>query len=291
MNPNVKRALLYGGAALAVAGLFAAKASVSADADVMTLLSSVDVQLRLAHGIPAVDKQGKTLSARDDMIAAAEATLREVERLQPGMAVTAEFVGFAHSLRGRFAEAAASYARARACRDCGDEQRDVLAFNQARMLAQAGKGEQALAVFAASATALDARYGHQRALEEAAILRGLGRTDDARARLQPVLGDAAAPANVSLQAGEELLALGDGTAAATAFSRAATELPIAGYHLAQLKLQQGDVDSSLTLLGRAAKALPAEVRRRLRDEADAWSAVAADARYLEITQTPAAPLR
>jgi tetratricopeptide (TPR) repeat protein len=226
------------------------------------------------------------------MIANAEKCLREVERLQPGMAVTAEFLGFAHSLRGRFAEAAACYARARASADCGDEQRDVLAFNEARMNAEAGRLEQALAVFAANGKALDARYGHQRSLEEAAILRRLGRAQDARARLDAVLADDTAPANASLQAGQELVTLGDGTAAATALTRAAREIPIADYHLAQLKLQQGDVDSSLVLLGRAAKALPTEVRRRLREEAAAWSAVAADARYLEITRTEAAtPVR
>jgi len=45
-------------------------------------------------------------------------------------------------------------------------------------------------------------------------------------------------------------------------------------------------------LGRAAKAQPAEVRRKLRDEATAWSAVAADVRFQEITKSgPAAPAR
>jgi len=45
-------------------------------------------------------------------------------------------------------------------------------------------------------------------------------------------------------------------------------------------------------LERAAKAQPAEVRRRLQNEVAAWSAVAADARFLEISRSgPATPVR
>jgi tetratricopeptide (TPR) repeat protein len=292
MNSMQRRALLYGGALVVLGAIGATAATVTSDADVMTLLSAADVQLRLAHGIPANDKQGAPLPARAEMIASAEASLVEVERIQPGMAVTAEFVGFAHMLRGHFAEAAAHYARARGCKDCAAEQRDVLAFNEARMLAQAGKHEQALAVFAANGKALDARFGHQRSLEEAAILRQLGRTADARARLDAVLADGAAMPLASLQAGVELMALGDDATAATVLGRTAADVPIADYHLALLKLRQGDVDSSLALLGRAATVLPAEVRRRLREEAAAWSAVAGDARFREITGAEAAtPVR
>ncbi len=292
MNSMQRRALLYGGALVVLSGIGWAWGTASADADVMTLLSSADVQLRLVHGLPPVDQQGRPLDAREQMLTAAEACLANVERIQPGMAVAAEFEGFAHMLRGRPAQAAAAYARARACADCGDEQRDVLAFNQARMLAEAGQGDAALAVFAANGTALDARFGYQRSLEEAAILRKLGRPHAARERLARLVADGDAPPMASLQAGVELQALGDHDGANALLLRAAPQVPIADYHLALLKLQQGDVDSSLVLLGRAAKALPAEVRRRLRDEAAAWSAVAADARFREISRAEAAtPVR
>jgi tetratricopeptide (TPR) repeat protein len=282
MQAMHKRALLYGGASLLLSGIGYAWATHSADADAMTLLSSADVQLRLAYAIPALDKQGKALPAREEMITQAEKYLADVERIQPGMAVTAEFVGFAHSLRGRFEQAAAAYGRARQCQDCGDEQRDVLAFNQARMLAQGGKLEQALASFTREAQSLDRRFGHQRSLEETTILRQLGRPAEAEARLSAILNDAAAPPMASLQAGLEYLELGKPAAAEQALTRAAASVPIADYHLARLKLQAGDVDTCLGLLERVAAAQPAEVRRRLREEAGAWSAVSADARFQEL---------
>ncbi|MFY9343884.1 MAG: hypothetical protein WAT39_15445 [Planctomycetota bacterium] len=292
MKEMHKRALLYGGAVLTLSGLAWAWTTHERSADAMTLLSSADVQLRFAHGIPALDQHGKPLPAREEMIATAEANLATVERLEPGQACTAEFLGFAHMLRGRFAEAAAAYARAQTCRDCGDEQREVLAFNQARMLAKAGQPEQALAVFAASAPALDARFGHQRSLEEATILRGLGRLAEAEQRLEAVAADERAAPMAWLQAGIGLLELGRSGPAAGVLERAAIKVPIADYHLALLKLRQGEVDSCLGLLERAARAQPAEVRRRLLAEADVWSAVAADARFQELTRLrTATPVR
>lgn len=292
MNDTLGRILLYGGATAVLAGIGWAVSRQTTDADVLTLLSGADVQLRLAHGMPPRDKQGNPLESRDAMITTAEAQLATVERLEPGLAVTAEFQGFAQMLRGRFADAAASYARARSCTDCQDEQRDVLAFNEARMLAKAGKLDAALAVFAQNAVPLDSRFGHQRALEEAGILRQLGRPDEAAGRLDTVRLDAAAAPMASWQAGVEYLALGRLDDAEALLQRVVGDVPIADYHLALLKLQRGDVDSSLDLLGRAAKAQPAEVRRRLLDEAAAWSAVAAEARFLEISRSgPATPVR
>lgn len=292
MNTTRRRALLYGGAALLLGGLGVVAATHHADADVLTLLSSADVQLRLAHGIPTTDKAGKELSARGDMIALAEEHLATVERLQPGMAVTAEFQGFAAMLRGRYEQAAVSYARARACGDCQPEQHDVLAFNEARMWAKAGRGEQALAVFGRYGAMLDRRFGPQRALEESDILRQLGRRDQAEQRLDAVMVAGAVAPLASLQAGVGYLELGCRDKADQALQRAAVEVPIADYHRARLKLQTGDVDSALALLGRAADARPAEVRQRLRDEAEAWSGVAADARFQELlTPRAATPSR
>jgi tetratricopeptide (TPR) repeat protein len=145
-----------------------------------------------------------------------------------------------------------------------------------------------LAVFAAHGDRLDQRFGHQRRLEEAAILRQLDRRPEAIQRIAAVTADANAPSMASLQAGQELFELGDFPAAEAALARAVPELPIANYWLARLKLQQNDVDSCLGLLGRAAKAQPAEVRRLLDNEPAAWSAVAADARFQELQRPPAA---
>lgn len=283
MKEIQKRALLYGGAALVLGALGIACTVGRSGADVMTLLSSADVQLRLAHAIPAKDQHGAELSSRLDMIADAEKNLALVERMEPGKAVTAEFLGFALMLRGRYEEAAACYARARTCADCGDEQRDILLFNQARMLAKAGRREAALAAFASGGKALDARFGHQRSLEEATILRELGLRHDAEQRLDAIARDASAPPMASLQAGLEYFELGHDDKAQTAFERAAAAVPIADYHLARLKLRRGEVDTCMQLLERVSRVMPAEVRRRIQQEPDAWREIAGLPRFQELS--------
>ncbi|MBL9079841.1 MAG: tetratricopeptide repeat protein [Planctomycetes bacterium] len=288
MNELQKRSLLYGIGSMVLGGLGIAWGVGRASADVMTLLSSADVQLRLAYGIPAKDQQGRPLDAREKMITEAEDYLAQVERVQPGMAVTAEFQGFAAMLRGRWQDAATAYRRARGCGDCGAEQRDILLFNEARMLAQAGSREQAVALFEQNAAALDTRFGHQRSIEQAAVLRELGRRTDAERLLDAVMRDGAAAPMASLQAGQQYERLGHPAKAEAMFTRAAAGVPIADYHLARLKLQLGEVDTSLQLLERAAQALPAEVRRRIREDAEAWQAVAGEARFRELCATPPA---
>jgi tetratricopeptide (TPR) repeat protein len=292
MQQMMQRALLYGSAVLCLGGLGFAVSHGHADADVTTLLSSADVQLRLAYAMPAVDKKGVPLSARAELLASADKHLTEAERIEPNRASAAEFRGFLQMLRGQYREAAASYARARQCPDVQVEQHDVLAFNEARMLAKAGDRQGAIDAFGRHAVALDARYGHQRSLEEATILREMGQRDAAKQRLDRVLRDASAQPMASLQAGLEYLELGHQVEAETALQRAAAEVAIADYHLAQLKLQQGEVDKSLQLLERVAKAQPAEVRRRLHDEGAVWSAVSGEARFQQLTGSlPASPMR
>lgn len=292
MNEPQKRSLLYGGAGLVLAALGIACVTARTDADAMTLLSSVDVQLRLAYAIPARDASGQELASRREMITLAEQQLAEVERQQPGMAVTAEFQGFAQMLRGQYQEAAQSYRRARACQDCTAEQGDVLAFNEARMLVQAGSREQALALFEQQAGAFDARFGQQRAIEQAALLREMGHRLDAERLLDGVARDADAAPMAWVQAGEQYELLGHPSKAEAVWQHAAATVPIADYLLARLKLRQGDTDTCLQLLERVAKVQPAEVRRRLREDADAWQAVAKTARFQELcASSPATPGR
>lgn len=292
MNKTSERALLYGSAILVVAGIGVLWSRRVTDADVVTLLSSAQVQIQMAYAIPATDKLGQRLSARQDLIDGAEQNLTAVERIEPGLAGVAEGMALVHMLRGDFVASAASYHEAQGRADCKPDQRDVLAFNEARMLAKAGKPEAALQCFANNAAVIDARYAHHRALEEAGLLQGLGRTTEAAGRVENVLQDAAAPAAVVLQAGLAYVALGLDDKAATALMRASQEAPIAYYHLAQLKLQRGEVDTSMQLLERAKRAQPAEVGRLLRDEAAAWSAVAKDARFQQLGESaPATPGR
>ena len=287
MHNRSKRVLLYGAASFVLSGIGVAWVKADRSADVYTLLGSAEVQLKMAYAIPTTDKQGNALDEREKLIAEAEANLAAVERQQPGMACTVEFQGFALMLRGKYAEAAETYRRAQSCSDCQPEQRDVLTFNEARMLARAGFRERALEVFRAHRKALDERYAHQRSIEEAAVLRELGRRVEAEQLLDSMLRSSNSPM-AWLQAGLEYEQLGSGVKADKAFERAAKEVPIADYHRARLKLQQGEIDTCWELLERAAKASPAEVRRRVREEAGAWSAIAKDWRFQRLTGPQAA---
>ena len=292
MKEVTSRVLLYGSAVLALGGIAVTWANTNTEADVMTLLSSADVQLRMAYTIPNVDQNGQPIDARENLITSAVEHLEKVERIEPGMAVTSEFRGFAHMLEGEFAAAAACYQRARDCDDCAAEQFDILAFNQARMLAKAGRHEAALEVFGQNAAALDERFGHQRRIEEAAILREMGQEERAIAQLREVLAEDGVTSMTRLQAGRQLVELGSFELAEQALAEAAKELPIADYYMARLKLRQGKVDTCLELLERVVEARPIEVRRLLRKESDAWSGVSEDARFQRLDEsTPASPGR
>ena len=292
MNETTSRALLYGIALTVLGGVVALWAATDNEADVMVLLNSAEVQLQAAYMTPATDLDGEALTARADLLETALCHLESVERRRPGMACTAEFRGFAHMLVGEHLQAAACYERARRCADCLEEQRDVLVFNQARMLVAAGEAHRALRLLAKHRDALDARYGPRRRLEEADILIGLGREQQALQRLQLVTAEAPVAPMASLEAGLRYLQLGREAEATRALEAASQGAPIADYHLARLKLREGDVDTTFELLRRAYAARPAEVRQRLRDEAEAWSDVSQDARYQEFTaSSPASPGR
>jgi tetratricopeptide (TPR) repeat protein len=289
MKRSHERALLYGGAGLVLAWLGSwAFCNRNTEADVTTLLSSADVQLRMAYAMTVPGGPDRQSEIRKKMIADAEGHLANVDRQQPGMACTAEFRGFACMLKGDYRLAADAYAAAQRCSDVDPEQRDVLAFNEARMLGKCGKHEEALAVYAQRAAELDRRFGHQRAIEEAAILRQMGKKPEAEQRLDTVVADGATQPMAWLQAGLEFEQLGRFDRAEAQYVRAAKSIPIGDFHLARLKLRQGDADMAVELLGRAEAAVPAEVRRLVREEPDAWQALAADARFKQLTAPRAA---
>lgn len=288
MKGSTTRWLLYGSAFAVTAGVLSVWRCEDVEADVTVLLGSAKVQLQAAYMTPAVDRDGAELSARAELVAAAVAHLNSVERRCPGMAATAELRGFAHMVCGEHRAAAARYAAARGCEDCGEEQRDVVTFNEARMLVAASEPELALQVLARYRVALDARYGHARRLTEAAILMDLGRREEAVTRWQAVTADATASPMARLEAATGYLDMGLDEAAATALESVGEALPIADYCRARLKLRRGDVDSSFALLRRAHAARPTEVRRRLREDVDAWSTVSDDERLLRLQATPPA---
>ena len=292
MSPSNRRLVLYGAAAVILGGIGAFVGLAPREADAVTLLSGADMQLRLAYGMPAVDKDGKPFATRRQLVEAAVSSLERVERLGEMPAATSEMRGFAASLLDDFAGAAAWYGKARECADVQDEQRDILAFNEARMLAKAGRPDAALACFARNSVALDRRYGPRRVIEEAAILATVGRRDEAAARLAMAVKTTETDLGALLQVGEIYAQIGDVAESTAVLTKVAADVPFANYLLAKLKLQRGEVDSGLDLLAKASKAVPTEVRRALREDALVWSAAAADARYQEIAGTsPAAPAR
>jgi tetratricopeptide (TPR) repeat protein len=240
------------------------------------------------------------------MLDAAQANLDAARAQAPESPIVAEFDGFLCHLRGRPAEAAAHYRRARSLPDCSADQRDTLTFNEARMLAAAGRHEAALAVFASAA--LSPALLPQACIEQAELLHRLGRAAEAATRLDQAMTsldaavraepkvsgrDLAADAAMAwLQAGVLWDRMGHRDAAASCLERAVPTVPIADYHHARLKLAGGDVDSCLRLLSRAARAVPAEVRRLDHKDAAVWQTLASDARFTALTGTgPATPGR
>lgn len=291
MNDTTSRALLYGGALSLLGVCGALWAAADTEADVTVLLGSAKVQLQAACLTPERDLDGEALSSRVVLIETVVGHLESVERRKPGMTETSYYRGFAHMLQGEFLAAASCYERARACADCNEEQRDELAFEEARMRAAAGDPDAALRVLRGHRARLDARYGHRRRLEEARLLTSLDRAEEALASLSIVAADSAAPPMARLEAGQLYLGLGRDVEAASLLERAREGAPISDYFLARLKLRQGDVDSCFERLARAYEARPAEVRRLLREEADAWSAVTEEERFQEFGVSTAAPGR
>jgi len=281
MEPFVRRTLLYGsGSALLLALVYGGFVH-RADPDLGTLLSSVDVQLRLAAGMPATDRDGRPLAAREQLLQQADGYLALAQQLAPQSPIVAEFEGFLAGQRGDRRGAAAHYRRARTLPGCTPELRDTLVFNEARMLAAAGDAAAGLAVFDANATALQPVYQDQSRIESASLLHQLGRDAEAVQRLEQVLRSDQPMAWFG--AGRVYAALGRVDEADSALERAAATVPLADYHRARLKLAAGDVDSSLRLLERAHRAAPAEVGRLLREDATAWQVLATDARFARLT--------
>ncbi len=283
MNPQLRRALLYSVATPVLAALIYGGFVYRASPDLGTLLGSANVQLRLAMGMPAKDRGGEPLAAREQLLASAARYLEQAHQLDPESPIVAEFEGFLAGQRGNPRDAAAHYRRARGLPGCTVDQRDTLVFNEARMLSSAGDDKAGLAVLTASAGSMRGEYRSQCAIERAGMMHRLGRDEDACGEIAMIL-QGNEPPLTWLQAGRLYAQMGRVAEAEAALVRASTEVPIADYDLARLKLASGDVDTSLRLLERATKAARAEVGRLLREDAAAWQAVAEDARFRALNE-------
>ena len=295
-----RRAALYGVATPILGWLLWARFCYEPAPEFGQLLSQINANLRLAHSSPARDKDGNPVSAHEQLLAAAERDIALANGEQQDSAVLAEFDGFARSLRGDFVGAAVRYRFARTLPDCAEDQRRVLAFNEARMLRSAGKPGEALSVLTDSQGSLSGGYAAQCLVERAELCIAMshGETGDAEAarlREARVLLQQSLVTDQPMawaQAGDAFASIGDDEAADAAWARAADAVPIVNLRRSRLKLKAGDVDTALQLFERAAKAAPAETRRLVREDPAAWQAIAGDARFAQLVEPKAAaPVR
>src|SRR5690349_19450686 len=283
MHDLGKRCAGYGAAAAVAATLVWAGWIRYQPADIMTILGSVDTQLRMAYAIPATDKHGARLTARDEMVADAGRRIEEAAALEPHLALVEEFRGFWHMLRGEPRQAAACYRKARGMQGCDADMADTLTFNEARMLQKAGDVQAALAVFAERGPGIQGKWHTELELEWADLLTEAGRRDEAATRLLPLCTVSEDPMT-TVRAGELLVKLDRTQDAEVAFRNAGEVSPIGTYRLAVLKLTQGQSDRSMELLERARSAAPALVRKLVQQDRQTWAGMAADARIKQLLE-------
>lgn len=252
------------------------------DADADTLLSSVDVQLRLAAGMPEADRDGGPLAARVELLGKVRGMLETIDRSGMDTAVLDEYWAFLLRLEGDVDGAVARYRRGRSRPDCGPELRDSMVFNEARTLHAADRSDEALEVLAGSREELGGELQVEADLLMASIHRALGRDQRAAELADAVAANDAASAVARVRSGRMLEALGSVERAEAAYERAGEDFGVALYYRAKLKVTQGEADTALELLERAAAAEPAQVARLLDEEAEAWAAVQQTERYQQI---------
>jgi hypothetical protein len=283
MDDFGKRCAGYGAAAAVASALVWAGWIRYQPPDIMTLLGSIDTQLRMAYAIPPVDKHGARLTARDAMVADAGRSIEAAARLEPNMAMVEEFRGFWHMLRDEPRQAAACYRKARGMEGCDADMADTLTFNEARMLKQAGDLPAALAVFAERGPGIQAKWHAERELEHADLLLAAGRKDEAATHLLPLCTVGEDPM-ATVRAGELLVKLDRAQDAEAAFRNVGETSPVGTYHLALLKLTQGQSDRSMELLERAHSAAPALVRKLVQQDRQTWAGLADDTRIKQLLE-------
>ena len=293
MDDVKRRVLGYGTGALLVVGLTFG-ALYEADPDAETLIGAVEFQIRLAHGMPSHDKDGRELSARVEMLDDAEAQLDLVEKQKPGLPITAEYRAFIQSLRGDYHEAALSYRSIRESGNYRPDQLPTVIFQESRMLAKAGDLPGALRVLEQHTGGLDQGLRDRAEADAAELLWRMDRPADAHARLQGLVQQGADRPMAAVIAGHAYHRHGEKAAAEAAWQAAAGDSAEATFWLARLKLDQGEVDTALDLLGHA-HASDAELTRALiLKDRDAWQPVADEGafqRALGESGTPATPGR
>jgi hypothetical protein len=151
-----RRLLLYVPATAAAAVLVWAGFVRVVEPDPWTQLGSVEIQLRLAAGMPERDKQGQPLEARATLLADARARLASTLRELPQEAQVWEYRGFLAWLERDYVAAARDYATARGFATDA-VLRENLLQNEARMLSLSDRADDAIRLLAGEGGATVAR--------------------------------------------------------------------------------------------------------------------------------------
>ncbi len=242
-----------------------------------TLLSSVDVQLRLAAQMPGQSEP------RLELVRSATEVLDSIAADDQHVAIVVEYKGYAAYLGGSFGRAAEYYADAAGRPDAD---RPALLVRAARMELLGKRPEQAL-------RRLDElpRSSSAAAVARAEALIDLERNEDALAVADALANQTAAENQPWLELGSLFERLRKVDAAEAAYTKAAAQNDIANYFLGRLKARQGQIDSSIDCLERAAAANAAWVRAHLDRDASAWAACRSDQRYQVVRGTHDAAAR
>lgn len=293
MNDLAKRAVGYGTAVVLVGGLVYGGFVYRADPDLLTMISSVDVQLRLAALMPERGRDGKPIEARARMLRESREHLDAIDRVKPDYLPAVEFRAYLEYLEGKPLAAAALYERARGLEGCTPEIYDTLLLNEAKAYHAGGQTRRAIALLEANEKRLRDESAGAVLLEKARMLASLGEpatTHDAAAAALEAARKG--PARVALAAGMLLERWERWDAAAEAYRRAAREDAKANYFLARLKIKCGQHDKGLALLARAARTAGRKVTADLVErDGDLWKAVGSKQRVDAVLSSESGAVR
>lgn len=279
MGPTRKRLTAYGLSAAVVGGLVYAGFVYEAEPDAMTLLSSVDIQIRLASGMPEKDEDGEVVEIRAKMLREIRRDLDRVEKQLPNSAQVAEYRAFLAYVEGDARVAAELYRAARELDGCSQDLWDSLVINEVRMLRLVGDLDTALAVLVSNRDRLQSEVLGTADLHQARILDGMGRTEEAVLLTDGVGQRGAEYPMAAMEAGGMLEAWRKMDRAEAAYLAASRGDPTGHYYHARLKVRMGDVDRSMGLLELAVSAAPSKVRALVDRDAQDWEVVAGTRRF------------
>lgn len=286
MNNTGRRIRAYGMAAAVAGCLCYGGFFYRADADVLTRLSAVDVQLRLVGVFTPNQGNQAATDARKKILADVRHHLDEVDRVQPDCLPAVEFRAYLELLEHEYLRSAELYGRALRLEGVTPEIRDTLAMNQALGLRRGGRLKESL-----DCLHEDAFLPKNRAkalLERARVQYSLGRPQEALETAQRVVSlDPVEPMSLVVT-GQLLEEWGDPVGAERTYLRAATQAEMASYYIGRLKVCGGDFDMGLAMLERAVRGAGSQkIRALLRRDAELWEPVSREERFITVVSSRA----